>query len=63
MILRIILMFVILAAGASGVLYLAACTDYFNVVRVKRMARNAALVAGGFFVALLTLSALVALNA
>jgi Ni/Fe-hydrogenase subunit HybB-like protein len=63
MIFRIILMFIVLTTGAAGVLYLASCTDFFNAVRVKRLARNFGLVAAGGIVAALVIGALAAISA
>jgi len=63
MIFRIILMFVVLAVGSAFILYLASCTDYFNAKRLKRLARNAALLGAGSLIAALALALLMALAA
>lgn len=63
MIFRIVFMFVILAAATSGLLYLATCTPYFNATRLKLIARNAALLAAGGVIALVTIGLLVVANA
>jgi hypothetical protein len=62
MLVRLIFAFCVIAASASAFLYLASCTNYFNVERVKRLARNAGLLAAGCFIATLALIVLLALT-
>lgn len=63
MIFRIILMFLVLTGASSALLYLAACTNYFNAGRLKLIARNVALAGAGVTIALITIGLLVSINA
>lgn len=63
MIARIILLFVMLATVSSVVIYAASCTKFFDAARLCRIARNAAIAAGGGVIAFFIVAALVAINA
>lgn len=52
-----------LTGASSALLYLAACTSYFNAGRLKLIARNVALIGVGGSVALITVGVLVSINA
>lgn len=63
MILRMIITLIVIAAGFGTLLHLACYSDYFNKVRLKKIARYAWITAAALTAAVLVISVLVAINA